>query len=184
MRLHSERAEVVGSDDFAENFAADSARSPQRSRFGSVAASVLLVATAVFVGIGFLANHDAKEENLPGGFVLLAQDSFRAPKDHILTFPKEQASTTQALIWDYAAEDGDEVQVEVDGVPITPPFVITHKPLVVMAPSSGALVVRGIKDGGGGGVTYAIRFSDIGTSITNGVAIGGMNTYTLQVKKS
>lgn len=129
-----------------------------------------------FVGFGILQKKDASEENVPPGAVLYAQDQIAAAKDYELKFPVN-TNTTKILIWDFAAEDGDKVAIRINGV-AGKPFVITNQPQEITVPV-GLVEVLGIKDGGGGGVTYAVHFPAILKSIINGTAEGGGNKYTL-----
>ncbi|OWV05567.1 hypothetical protein SAMN05720766_13026 [Fibrobacter sp. UWH9] len=97
--------------------------------------------------------------------------------DMVITHDKTEKST-KVHIWDYAAEDGDYVQLKVDGVAITEPFMIHHKQVSFDVPAESKVEVVGIRDGGGG-ITYAIRYDVNGTVYLNGMGIGGSNTYTL-----
>ncbi len=81
-------------------------------------------------------------------------------------------------IWDYAAEDGDYVQILVDGVAICEPFMIKNKPVVFTVPSTGEIQVLGVRDGGGG-ITYAVHYDVNGTTYFNGTDVGNGNLYTL-----
>jgi hypothetical protein len=161
-----------------ENIGNSPSSSTGNPSISAVAVGVLL-SLAATVGVSIVEKRDAILKNIPAGFVLYATDVSENARDHVLTFPSNTKSTT-ALIWDYAAEDGDELQVEANGVPITPRLVIKNTPISVTVPVGSVINVTGIKDGGGGGITYAIRFPDLSTSITNGVSPGANNAYTLQ----
>ncbi|MDN4608464.1 hypothetical protein [Sporosarcina highlanderae] len=114
------------------------------------------------------------------GTILLRSDENIGAKDYTIehTHAGDQA---KLWIWDYAAEDGDFVQVIVDGVPTSEPFMIKHKPKVITVPAIGTIEVKGIRDGGGG-ITYAVRYEANGTSYFNSAPEGEFNTYTLKRK--
>lgn len=112
------------------------------------------------------------------GSVLLDADENVEPKDYTITH-KSDAKETKIWVWDYAAEDGDYVQVLVNGAPVSDAFMIKHKPKELAVPASGEVQIRGIRDGGGG-ITYAVRYEVNGTSYFNGIPEGEWNTYTLR----
>ncbi|GAA0075683.1 hypothetical protein UT300005_00610 [Clostridium sp. CTA-5] len=114
------------------------------------------------------------------GTILLSKDENAEPKDYTITH-KSDAEDTKIWVWDYAAEDGDYVQVLVNGSPIGDAFMIKHKPKEINVPSVGKVQIKGIKDGGGG-ITYAVRYDINGTSYFNGTPEGESNTYTLTNK--
>lgn len=111
------------------------------------------------------------------GVVLLSKDEGAEAKDYTITH-KSNANDTKIWVWDYAAEDGDYVQVLVNGAPTGDAFMIKHKPKEITVPSAGAVQIKGVKDGGGG-ITYAVRYDINGTSYFNGTPEGQQNTYTL-----
>ncbi len=82
-------------------------------------------------------------------------------------------------IWDYAAEDGDYVQIIVNGTPVGEAFMIKHKPVEFMIPSDAIVQVRGIHDGDGRGITYAVHFEVNDSTICNRTTMDAINTYTL-----
>lgn len=86
--------------------------------------------------------------------------------------------TTKIHVWDYAAEDGDYVQVLVDGVAITEPFMIKNKPVVFTVPATGTVEVLGVRDGVGG-ISYAVHYEINGTTYLNTAGIDKKNIYTL-----
>lgn len=151
-----------------------------RNVVSSVVSGIAVLIGGLFCFVT-LTKYDASERNMEPGLVLFAHDEHVRPQDHTLKFPLG-AEHASMLIWDFAAEDGDEVVIEVNGVPITSPFKIQHRPTEVNVPVGGAVAVRGVKDGKGGGVTYAVRFPIIKKSIKNGIDPGGKNTYTLTFK--
>lgn len=111
------------------------------------------------------------------GTKLLSEDQSIEKKDYTIIHQSNQ-DETKIWIWDYAAEDGDYVQVLVDGTPITEPFMIKNKPKEVNVPSMGDIQIKGIKDGGGG-ITYAVHYEVNNTNYFNTAPEGEFNTYTL-----
>ena len=114
---------------------------------------------------------------ISAGTVLLSKDENTQAQDYTITH-KSNAKDTKIWVWDYAGEDGDYVQVLVDGVPLGEAFMIRHKPKEIIVPAVGEVQIKGIKDGGGG-ITYAVRYEINGTSYFNGTPEGELNTYTL-----
>ncbi|MBW6410136.1 hypothetical protein [Clostridium weizhouense] len=114
------------------------------------------------------------------GTILLSKDENAGPKDYTITH-KSDEEDTKIWVWDYAAEDGDYVQVLVNGAPIGDAFMIKHKPKEISVSSVGKVQIKGIKDGGGG-ITYAVRYDINETSYFNGTPEGESNTYTLTNK--
>ncbi len=115
--------------------------------------------------------------NLPFGTTLLYSDEDLTAKDYTITHSSNQEETT-IWIWDFAAEDGDYVQVIVNGTPINDPFFIKNKPAKFTIPTVGIIQVKGVRDGGGG-ITYAIGYELNNTTYFNSAPEGEMNTYTL-----
>lgn len=114
------------------------------------------------------------------GTILLSKDENVAAKDYTITH-KSENKDTKIWVWDYAAEDGDYVQVLVNGVPVSDAFMIKHKPRELTVPATGEIQIKGIRDGGGG-ITYAVRYEINGTSYFNGTPEGVCNTYTLRTE--
>lgn len=116
---------------------------------------------------------------LPIGTVLASndKDTSSEPTDYTITGTTDNP-TTKIHVWDYAGEDGDFVQVLVDGQPITEEFMIKHQPREIEVPSTGTVQVKGIHDAGGG-LTYAVHCDLNGESYFNNAPEGVLNTYTL-----
>lgn len=114
---------------------------------------------------------------LPLGTRLLADDQNLGGQDLTITH-SSVADETKIHVWDYAAEDGDYVQVLVDGVPLGDPFMIYNKPVELTVPTTGDITILGTHDGGGG-ITYAIHYDVNGTTYYNGTNVGDGNVYTL-----
>lgn len=100
------------------------------------------------------------------------------PADLTLKHDKKD-QTTKIWIWDFAAEDGDYVQIKVDGKIITEPFMIMNQAVSFEVPAESKIEVIGVKDGGGG-ITYAIHHEIRGETYLNGMNVGGSNTYILE----
>ncbi|TGL61702.1 hypothetical protein [Leptospira sarikeiensis] len=90
------------------------------------------------------------------------------------------ANEVRLLIWDFAAEDGDEVEIYVNGKSITPAFMIRNDPQSFSIPVPSKVQVKGIKDGGGG-ITYAVSCPGNSTYF-NLAPEGNFNTYTMIAK--
>lgn len=111
------------------------------------------------------------------GVRLLSEDENITGQD--LTITHSSPSTENKIyVWDYAAEDGDYVQILVDGVAIGDPFMIKNKPKEFTVPTTGEIQVLGTRDGGGG-ITYAVHYEVNGTTYFNGMEVGKGNLYTL-----
>lgn len=115
--------------------------------------------------------------SVSAGTILLSKDKDSQAKDYAITHNSNEKES-KIWVWDYAGEDGDYVQVLVDGAPLGEAFMIKNKPKELIVPAVGMVQVKGIKDGGGG-ITYAVRYDINGTSYFNGTPEGELNTYTL-----
>lgn len=115
--------------------------------------------------------------NLEIGVRLLSEDENITGQD--LTITHSSPSTENKIyVWDYAAEDGDYVQILVDGLAIGDPFMIKNTPKEFTVPTTGKIQVLGTRDGGGG-ITYAVHYEVNGTTYFNGMEVGKGNLYTL-----
>lgn len=152
--------------------------------FGAICIAVGIIAMALS-GTSRVDTSEAAKNALKNGasttvssgVILLSSDENAEAKDYTITH-KSDAKDTKIWVWDYAAEDGDYVQVLVNGSPIGDAFMIKHKPREITVPSVGTVQIKGVKDGGGG-ITYAVRYDINGTSYFNGTPEGEANTYTL-----
>jgi len=116
------------------------------------------------------------------GTVLLSEDENIGEQDYTLTHAQTGQNDTRIWIWDYAAEDGDYVQVLVNGIPHSAPFMIKHKPVLFNLSIDGLVgqvQIKGVRDGGGG-ITYAVRYELNNTTYFNSAPEGEFNTYTLE----
>ena len=116
-------------------------------------------------------------KNIKPGTLLLSKDATGAAKDYTITVPAN-FSTINLQIWDYAAEDGDYVQILHNGIAVTDIFMIKNAPVSVQVPAGGVVEVKGIRDGGGG-ITYAIFNPETGNTYFNRAPNNGTNKYTI-----
>jgi len=176
-------------DDIDDNNPDDreSARKKQDKHLKSFGILCIAVSIAMFVFTGTTtvdtseAAKRALEEGLSTtlsvGTKLLSEDKNIGQKDYTITHQSNQ-DETKIWVWDYAAEDGDYVQVLVNGSPATEPFLIKNKPKEIKVPTTGDIQIKGIKDGGGG-ITYAVHYEVNNTNYFNTAPEGEFNTYTL-----
>ena len=115
--------------------------------------------------------------SLSVGTILMSSDENIGAKDYTITHDSNQ-DESKIWVWDYAAEDGDYVQILVDGNPIGDAFMIKNKPQEFKVPTTGTVQVKGIRDGGGG-ITYAVRYELNNTNYFTSAPEGEFNTYTL-----
>lgn len=146
---------------------------------------VISIASFIYIGTSKVDTSQAAKSALENkvstevsaGTILLSKDENIQGGDYTITHNSD-VKDTKILIWDYAAEDGDYVQVIVNGAPLGDSFMIKHKPREITVPAVGEVEIKGIRDGGGG-ITYAIRYDINGTSYFNSTPEGESNTYTL-----
>ena len=124
-----------------------------------------------------LALENQMSTQLHIGVRIMSNDENLAGQDLTITH-SSPADENKIHIRDYAAEDGDYVQILVDGVAIGDPFMIKNKPVVFTVPTTGEIQVLGTRDGGGG-ITYAVHYDVNGTTYFNGTDVGNGNLYTL-----
>lgn len=120
-------------------------------------------------------------KNLPKGTILSTVDSEYVGGDLTIEHDSNE-ETTKLWVWDYASEDGDYVEVIVDGVSLGSAFMIKNKPVSFDVPTVSEIKVVGVKDGGGG-ITYAVHYDMNNKTYFNGVDLGENNTYTLMRKQ-
>lgn len=153
--------------------------------FGGICIAAAII-SLIFTGTPTVDTSDAARNalqnkistSISAGTVLSAADENMEPKDYTITHSSD-AESTRIWVWDYAAEDGDYIQVLVNGAPVSEAFMIRNKPRELTVPATGEVQIKGIRDGGGG-ITYAVRYDLNGTSYFNGAPEGEFNTYTLR----
>lgn len=171
------------------------------TKLGLFSVAVFIVSMFFLGGKGTVDNSPAAKSALQNGFsqtltagtLLLAADSEAQGRDYTvkvnsqdLIQGEQNTKVLRVLVWDYAAEDGDYVQLIYNGVPLSEPFMIKHKPREFLispgASVSSTLLVKGIRDGGGG-ITYAVMLSGKNEhfSFYNAAPINKSNTYTLNL---
>lgn len=169
----------------------DDKASPFTKRIKWGAGVLMIAAIAAVVIFGMSDTHksvdtsaEAKEAikthmstTLAAGTKLMSKDDNYMGEDLTITHNSADDDTT-IWVWDYAAEDGDYVQIIIDGTPIGDPFMIKNKPVSFKVPAEGEIQVLGTKDGGGG-ITYGVYYELNQTTYFNGMKQGGSNIYTL-----
>lgn len=163
-------------------------------------AAVLLLAGCVALGIG-ISNSTSKSPDtsetaqqavqdhfstsLEPGTVLFSTDDEAGEsgfdEDYTIETNDQSERSTKLYIWDYAAEDGDYIQIYVNGESLGDPFMIKNKPVSFNVPTESEVTIVGIRDGGGG-ITYAAYYESNHTTYFNGMDVGGDNVYTLVIR--
>ncbi|TGK12374.1 hypothetical protein EHO60_08985 [Leptospira fletcheri] len=150
----------------------------------------LLGIALAFIGVAyFLISPESRKissnqtlENTRPGLILAANDSVNLiAKDFKVELPKSSDRKYEMLIWDYANEDGDVVEVLVNGKSLGPPFMIKHKPNVFYIEVPSTIQVKGVKDGVGG-ISYAAYFSGGNLTYFNLAPVGGLNNFIMGIK--
>ncbi|MFF2481045.1 hypothetical protein [Paenibacillus sp. NPDC058071] len=115
-----------------------------------------------------------------GTILATTDDAGMAARDFNIEM-KQGTGDGRALVWDYAAEDGDVVTIKVNGAVVAENVQIYHKPVSVNISVPSVVEVIGVKDGGGG-ITYGIKFPGaVGNSAYfNAAPEGSANTYTIK----
>lgn len=152
--------------------------------FGIICIILFFICLGFFPSTGVDTSEAAKNAltdklstSLSAGTVLLRADESIGEQDYTITHQSDN-DKTKIWVWDYAAEDGDYVQVLVNEAPLSDAFMIKHKPVELVVPAVGNVQIKGIRDGGGG-ITYAVRYDLNGTNYFNSAPEGNYNTYTL-----
>ena len=151
---------------------------------GAVAVGSVIIYASLFSSASVETGDDAAaalethmSTTLGAGVRLLEKDENMIGQDYTITHSSSDENTT-IWVWDYAAEDGDYVQILVDGSPIGDPFMIKNKAVSFTIPTVAEVQVVGTRDGGGG-ITYGVYYELNQTTYFNGMDEGGSNTYTL-----
>jgi hypothetical protein len=112
------------------------------------------------------------------GVQLMSNDEIGSSKDYVIKVKTNQRYL-KLYIWDYAAEDGDFVQICINGTAKDEPFMIRNDVKVFTVPSNCKLEVKGTKDAGGG-ITYAVYIEETAETYFNTAPLNGNNTYTFE----
>lgn len=172
--------------DFPPESSSSNAEAPLRSKkllktFGGITLAIGIVGFIFGVESSSVdksvALTDQVSMEIAAGTILLSDDAELTAQDHTIVHSSAEAET-KIWVWDYAAEDGDYVQVLVNGTPISESFMIKHKPREFTVAAVGTVEIKGIRDGGGG-ITYAVRYDVNGTSYFNTAPLNGENRYEL-----
>lgn len=120
------------------------------------------------------------KEVIAGKLLKLAGDGDADLRARDFTVEMKQGTrSSRVLLWDFAAEDGDVVDVKVNGV-VQRRINLLHQPAAVEVPVPSSVEVVGIKDGVGG-ITYGIKFPGavLNAAYFNVAPEGSANTYTV-----
>lgn len=93
---------------------------------------------------------------------------------------KDQEGPIKIYLWDFDVEDGDYVQIFVNGMAHTEAFLLKNKAVKVSVPSKGTIQIKGSQDGDEKGITYGVSFEETGEKYLNAAPLNGVNTYTLK----
>lgn len=144
----------------------------------AVASVIMCSSTSVETGDDAAAALETHmSTTLGAGVRLLSKDENVIGQDYTISHSLTDENT-KIWIWDYAAEDGDYVQILVDGSPIGDPFMIKNKAVSFTVPTVAEVQVVGTRDGGGG-ITYGVYYELNQITYFNGMDEGGSNIYTL-----
>lgn len=161
--------------------------SPSMKSFRKIVGSIVLV---YFVCTFFLFNGNNKSnymsnlesgkiENVSKGDILSKEQVKLEPKD-ISIKVGSGLGKIELSIWNFSQiEDGDYVQVFVDGAPYSEPFTILHRSREISVPKDAVIEVRGIRDGSNNGITYGLFLNETGETYLNTVPLNATNSYTL-----
>lgn len=180
--------DAAGGDDYAKRKA---------SRIAKGGVALILAGILAFVARGVLTSGATRDTSLdtlnaynqdhystsiqPGTYLFTSDDNANSAtfdQDYTIDTSGARGSDTTLYLWDYGAEDGDYVQVYVDGVATGAPFMLLHKTTAIEVPVDSTVTVVGTRDGGGG-ITYAVYCDATQTTYFNGMNVNGDNTYTL-----
>lgn len=112
------------------------------------------------------------------GSILSSSSEKTLPEKDFVISHSSQEDETKIWIWDYSSEDGDYIQILVNGTPLGDPFMISYIPIPYTVPATGEIKVLGIRDGGKG-ISYGIFFELNQTAYFNGTSEGSENLYIL-----
>ncbi|WP_278382163.1 hypothetical protein [Clostridium tyrobutyricum] len=164
---------------------------PNMKNFRRIIGGLILVFIACFLIFSNDSSHTNYKSNLKSGKIesinVGDRISKKAVKLQANDFSIDQGNSygkIELSVWNFAdEEDGDYVQVFVNGYSQTEPFAIRHKPIKIEVPDKSIIQVRGIRDGGNNGITYGLFFNKTGETYLNTVPLNLTNTYTLKTSK-
>lgn len=172
---------------FEEKEKKDNFTTPSMKSFRMLVGGLLIVSIAYFAMFvsGGSTNY---KSNLTSGKIDNVKAGDRLSKEAVKLDAKDFSIDSansygkiELSIWNFAdKEDGDYVQIFVDGVPQTEPFSIRHKPIKVGVPDKAVIEVKGIRDGSYNGITYGVFFNKTGETYLNTVPLNAANTYALK----
>lgn len=179
-----------GLEHAPEDAAAPALMDDDKKRFRFFVGLVSVVLLVVTLTFGASTSKNDLETVLKGvsagispGTQMVSADPQMQARDYSVAIADEGGGPLELSIWDFADEDGDYVQVFVDGQPKTDPFAISHRATKVKVPSKGLIQVKGIRDGKGDGISYAVFFNKTGETYFNVVPLNATNTYTIRTAK-
>lgn len=121
-------------------------------------------------------------KNIKPGTVMLDKDEEIPAKDYTIDISTKD-SQMEILLWDFAAEDSDSIQLLVDGKSIATSVDINHNPQTFKVPTKGTIEIKGLKDGGSS-ITYALYVSETKETYFNTTIVDSSNIYTIKNKKN
>lgn len=120
-------------------------------------------------------------KNIKPGTVMLDKDQEISAKDYTIDINTKDTEM-EIILWDFAAEDSDSIQVLVDGEVIADLVNINHNAQTFKVPTKGTIEIKGLKDGGNG-ITYALYVSETKETYFNTPIADSSNTYIIKNKK-
>lgn len=153
-----------------------------------MAVGILAIAAIVYTGFFGRAGAANYKANLVSGKLdginageMLSKNTVKLDAKDFTVDTGKGYGKIELSIWNFVdKEDGDYVQVFVDGSPQGEAFSIRHKPVKVSVPDKAVIQVRGIRDGSNNGITYGVTFSKTGETYLNTVPLNAENTYTIK----
>lgn len=155
-----------------------------RTAIGGVAIAILIL----YIIFGDAPAHDNYKAHLTSGKIsgvnvgdVLTKNTVNLNSKNYTIDTAGSYGKIELSIWNFEyEEDGDYVEVLVNGSPQGVPFQIVHKAVKVSVPDKAVIQVRGIRDGSNNGITYAVFFNKTGETYLNRVPLNATNTYTLK----
>lgn len=120
-------------------------------------------------------------KNIKPGTVMLDKDQEIPAKDYTIDINTKDTEM-EIILWDFAAEDSDSIQISADGETIADSVAINNSPQTFKVPTKGTIEIKGLNDGGNG-ITYALYVSETKETYFNTTTVDSRNTYTIKNKK-